>query len=294
MAAIIDQSQLPTNFPQTFLPDRQLLARLLAFAAKGGGGDKIKIGEETGIPTGKDTGKVEPMIHYTRGMGLVKARKTNNTWELTLTELGEIVFTEDRFLSESVTLWLLHLLLCRRRDATEPPAGIAPAWFTLFAESQFRLGQDFRLEEFTQVLNERYGTAGYIGPLASLVLRTYLEKNCFGMLKIMTTKTSSHGNTTYHRHSAPSDFSIFPAYSIFLFIAWDVLFPERSQIQIDILFKASRILHVLGWDMATASTWLEWMVDNGLLQLDRHTGHAVALRLQHSTTVLRGLYDELL
>jgi len=35
-----DWSALPLNFPQDFLPERALLSRLLAFAAKGGRGDK--------------------------------------------------------------------------------------------------------------------------------------------------------------------------------------------------------------------------------------------------------------
>ena len=62
---------LPANFPQTFLPDRQLLNQLLRFAAEGGGGDKqeTRFGAATGIPTGQSTGKVEPMIHYAHGMG---------------------------------------------------------------------------------------------------------------------------------------------------------------------------------------------------------------------------------
>ncbi len=75
---------LPLNFPHDFLPERSLLARLLPFASMSGSGDKVQIGAETGIPTGDSSGKVEPMIHYARGMGLVHVDKVANagSWNL--------------------------------------------------------------------------------------------------------------------------------------------------------------------------------------------------------------------
>lgn len=71
---LLDLQPLPLSFPQSFLPDRDLLARLLRFTAQGGSGSK-DISAETGIPTGASTGKVEPMIRYAGGMGLIKAEK---------------------------------------------------------------------------------------------------------------------------------------------------------------------------------------------------------------------------
>ena len=106
---------LPLNFSHDFLPERNLLARLIAFASNGGSGDKIEIGNATGIPTGKSSGKVEPMIYYALGMGLISAVKDDRKWTLELTHLGRIVKLEDPYLSEPVTLWLIHLMLCRRR-----------------------------------------------------------------------------------------------------------------------------------------------------------------------------------
>ncbi len=66
-----DVQSLSLNFPHDFLPERNVLFRLLPFVSKGGSGDKVQIGAETGIPTGESSGKVEPMIHYARGMGLI-------------------------------------------------------------------------------------------------------------------------------------------------------------------------------------------------------------------------------
>ncbi|MCH7666051.1 MAG: hypothetical protein IH936_09005 [Acidobacteria bacterium] len=67
----------------------------------------------------------------------------------------------------------------------------------------------------------------------------------------------------------------------------------RLVLAIDDLFAQSRCLAVMGWDRATATRWLDWMADHGLLQLDRQTGRTLALRLRDTKTVIAGIFDEL-
>lgn len=284
-----DATPLPANFPQDFLPDRSLLARLLAFAAGDGGGTKVEIGVATGIPTGKSTGKVEPMIHYARGMGLVAACKTQGRWALGLTGLGETVYSGDRYLDEPVTLWTLHLLLCRRAGSSSPASGIADPWFALFAEGSNRLGDSFPRDAYLTFLTERHGEKGYLRSLSSLVPRSYTEAACFGGIDAL----SLVGRDTYRRHPAPDERAYFPAYTMALFAAWDGLCPGDRQVGLEQLYRESRLLDVLGWDRAQSERWLQWMVNRGLLQLDRLTGTTMALRLCETVAAIRGLYDEL-
>ncbi len=176
----LNTRSLPLSFTQTFLPDRDLLARLLRFASKNGNGSKESISTKTGIPTGKSTGKVEPMIHYAEGMGLINAKKSAGEWRLGLTTLGRLVFAQDVALGEPVTLWLLHLLLCRRCGLTAPATGIADAWFVLFGEGAFRLGKRFTLADYLAVLHERHGGMACLKGLSCLVLRSYVEPRAFG------------------------------------------------------------------------------------------------------------------
>ncbi len=103
---------LPLNLPQSFLPERRLLSALLAFAEQQGSGEKEAISAATGIPTGKSTGKVVLLIHYALGMGLITATRQGATWQLGLTPVGAQVRREDPYLSEPLTLWLLHVLGC--------------------------------------------------------------------------------------------------------------------------------------------------------------------------------------
>lgn len=287
-----DSQLLPLNFPQDFLPERRLLGQLLPFAAANGSGDKVRIGAETGIPTGESTGKVEPMIHYSRGMGLIRVEKTAGLWQLGLTPLGRVVAREDRYLSEPVTLWVLHLMLCRRNGLGVPAAGVADAWFALFAEGSFRLGSRFEHTAYLDYLAERHGAKGYLKGLSGLVLRSYLETTCFGPIKALHTEVTT-GQPTYIRRSAPADNAHFPAYSSYLFIIWDQLFPDQSQLAIDDLFIQTRCLAVLGWDRGTANRWLDWMADRGMIQLDRQTGGALVLRLQEAGRVISRIYEEL-
>lgn len=281
---------LPLNFPQDFLPERSLLSRLLTFASQNGRGDKRAISAATDIPTGESTGKVEPMIHYACGMGLVQAEKHGAEWQLQLTALGRVIKAEDPYLSESVTQWVLHLLLCRRSGLSEPARGIADAWFALFAEGGLRLGQIFERTAYEHSLEERHGAKSYLKSLSGLVPRSYLEPTCFGAIRAL----SAEPKDVYIRHPAPADTGHFPAYAAYLCVVWDRLYPEQSQLAIDELLAANRCLEVLGWNQATASRWLDWMADQGLLQLDRQTGNTLALRLQETDTVIQCLFAGLI
>lgn len=284
---------LPANFPQTFLPERRLLGELLKFASREGRGDKEQIGAETGIPTGKSTGKVEPIIRYAQAMGLVLAEKSQGIWRLGLAPLGRAVLQEDAFLSEPLTLWLLHLMLSRRCGQAVPAVGVADPWFALFAEGRFLLGAQFTEADFHRVLVQRHGAKGYLKGLSTLVPRMYAERSSFGEAGILTAVTGADGQSRLARQSAPMDKCLFPAYALFLYRLWDELFSTERQIAFDELASETRLLSLLGWDTGQATTWLEWMASKGLVQLDRYTGSAMLLRLAETQQLVDGLYSEL-
>lgn len=288
---IVGFNSLPLNFTQGFLPDRALLSRLLAFAKAEGAGDKEAISQATGIPTGKSSGKVEPMIHYASGMGLVNAARSSGVWRLTLTKAGHLISDEDPFLDELPTQWFCHLMLCRRYGFSQPAVGVADAWFALFAEGTSRLGNPFERESFCQTLVERHGQKSYLRSLSGLVPRTYVEQSCLGDLGIMR-RMENGKDERYKRLAAPNDQALYPAYAIALFLAWDTLFPDRQQIPFYELTAESRVFDTLLWQRSDAERLIRWMSERGMLQLDNLTGTTMALRLTDSAKVLRGLYNE--
>ena len=288
-----------------FRPERILLAKLLAFAEQNGSGTKHDISEATGIPTGDKTGKVEPMIEYALGMGLITAdEEKKGVFQLGLSHVGQVVFNEDRFLNEPHTLWLLHLLLCRPR-VDLPLLGVVDPWFALFADSAFRLGQCFQRQEFTSLLRERYADKkskkpkktenserDYIHELAGMVINSYLENNSFGSIAVL--KQRADDAAYVERCSAPTDKSYFPIYTAYLYLLWDDLFAGENQIALDRLAEESRCFAVMGWGDTAIYRWLEWMVDERLIQLDRYTGAAMLLRLSSTQHVVGRLYSELI
>lgn len=285
-----------------FRPERILLAKLLAFAEQSGSGTKRDISEATGIPTGDKTGKVEPMIEYALGMGLITAdEEKKGVFQLGLSSIGRVIFNEDRFLNETHTLWLLHLMLCRPRGDF-PLLGVVDPWFALFADSVFRLGQCFQRQGFTELLSERYpekkskksqdSESDYINSVARVVINSYLENNSFGSIAVLKQRAD---DTAYvERCSAPTDKSYFPIYTAYLYLLWDDLFAGENQIALDRLAEESRCFAVMGWGDTAIYRWLEWMVDERLIQLDRYTGAAMLLRLSSTQHVVGRLYSELI
>jgi len=277
---------LPLSFPQTFLPERRLLAQLLPFAERKGKGNKILIGAETGIPTGKSTGKVEPMIFYALGMGLITASKEVGVWQLDLTPLGNIVLLEDPYFSELQTMWFVHLMLCR----CTPANGKADAWYTLFSEGRFRVGENFRQDDFLEFLVERYGDIGSLKSLSGIAIRTYLEDSCLGRIGVLEQKDDD----LLIRQIAPVTKEFFPVYASYLYLMWDELFKDENQLSLDSFAQESRIFFIMGWNDSMVATWLDWMGDNGIIQVDRYTGTPMLLRLKSTSHVLAATYSELI
>lgn len=283
--------QLPLNFPQTFLPERRLLSKILEFAAEGGSGTKVDIGEKTGIPTGKSTGKVEPIIFYACGMGLINAQKKNaGIWELSLTQLGSLIIKEDPFLSEEQTLWMLHLMLCRIDGVDGSATGIADPWFALFADGSFRLGNSFKQVSFQDFLTDRYGEKSYLQSLSGVVLRSYLRESCFGNIGVL----QQIEDELIVRLTAPVDKVFFPVYAAYFYLIWDELFSDDDQVSLDVFSEKSRFFSIINWEDSAKSRWLTWMSDQGLIQVDRYTGSPVLLRLKTVELVVMDIYSELI
>lgn len=277
---------LTLNFPQTFLPERRLLSQLLPFAKRGGQGDKVFIGAETGIPTGKSTGKVEPIIYYALGMGLITVNKESGIWQLDLTPLGDVVLQEDPYFSEYQTMWLVHLMLCR----CKPSNGKADAWYALFTEGRFRLNESFRPDDFFDFLVDQHGDIGSLKSLSGIAIRAYLEDSCLGRIGVLEQREDD----LLVRKTAPVAREFFPVYASYLYLVWDELFHAENQISLDSFAQESRIFFIMGWSESMVASWLDWMGDNAIIQVDRYTGTPMLLRLKSTSQVLAATYSELI
>lgn len=278
---------------QDFKPERMLIAKLLAFARDDGCGDKYYISNHTGIPTGQSSGKVEPIIYYATGMGLIESNKKGSEWRLILTEFGNVVLSEDPFLSERVSLWLLHLMLCRPiADDLSEQVGVVAPWHILFIEGVRRMGVNFSAADYLSFLKECFGDSSNRKGMVNVILKSYLEDSCLGLTRALS---ASHfgDEEVYARHSAPKDIEFFPAYTAYLIMLWEEFYPEREQLQLDEFFQKAGILVALNWSRSDANGWLDWAADHGFLQLDKQTGQTLVLRTASLRSVLESIYSEL-
>lgn len=158
------------------------------------------ITKETGVPSGRSSGKVQSTIAYAKGMGLLQS---NNNREYCLTKLGTCILGEDPFLVEPLTQWILHLQLCNRFFG-------ADLWYTMFTRGRKELGNEFSKEKIDNYLRLVYGIKGrsLIGPL----LRTYIDDASLSLIDPIINKT----DIIYEFRSVPlfDYFQYFFAYSL--------------------------------------------------------------------------------
>ena len=234
-----------------------------------------EISNETGIPTGKSTGKVEPTIKYAQGMGLLKVERKNGTgYCFSLTPLGEEVFEQDQYLLEQVTQWLLHLMFCRRQGGAE-------AWYRVFGEGHLPLGRTFSRDDLSLYLKTSIKN---VSPL----LRMYSNESSFDLCDALI---EEHG--TIVRNIAPMTPEFYNGYAFFLLSAWEEHFPNDQQISITDFEKTTKVFAILGYKETEVHVFLDWLADNGFLKIDRQTGEALLLRTAEVNNVITGLYDNL-
>lgn len=207
-------------------------------------------------------------------------------WSLLLTSAGKTIYKEDPYLNESITQWFLHLMLCRRAGLGLPATGYADAWFVFFGDWYSRLHNRFSLISYIDLLSEKYGKKGYLKGLAGIVVRTYTEQACLGQVK------SFHlvGDDEIVRLPSPIDKTVFPCYAAYFYLLWDEMYPDQMQISLSEFLLQSRFMSIMHWDERDLEKFLEWLVTERHIQLDRQTGEALVLRLNTTESIVDTIY----
>jgi Protein of unknown function (DUF4007) len=271
--------RISLSFHQSFVPERKYLSSMMKFAKQPNEADTAEIAEATGIPTGEHSGKVEPTINYLKGMGLLEVSPgSSSRWKLQQTQLGRIVFSEDQFISEGFTQWVLHLHLCRRNCGAE-------AWFAVFGESELELGKTFTDESIKSYLIRKYGKrSNVIGPL----VRMYTTEASFLKCGALIVEGSD-----IRRGPAPCDLTHFPGYYFVFLSLWDDYFTGVQQVAFDDFEQKTRFFATTSWNVPQINRFIDQLADDGLIKIDRQTGSAIILRIGSTDTVLKNLYCKL-
>lgn len=273
-------SRSKIKFHETFQPEVAYLARICALASENYTGDKFTISDLTGIPTGKQKGKVEPHIKYASFMGLIDYALDKGVYSLSLTQLGKEVINQDRYLHENLTHWICHYCISRQGSG-------APQWsyvvhnghsgFSQINSSQYHLNRakdlfktDVGFEELFGVMRRSY-IEGYFSDLMYLKWNDGIE---------------------YVEHLERPELLFVYAYA--LFDSWERLFPERNEITMTELITDIELGKIFNLNDTEIDSVLEDLSNKELLKVNRQLYPSTIVRLSTSREIIPDLYSLLL
>jgi hypothetical protein len=270
---------LPPSFHQSFCPERRYLSSLLKLASRQFEGTTDQISEETGIPTGKSSGKVDPHKKYCQAMGLLKIKPSRGArTRLVLTPLGEIVQREDLALQEELSQIVLHLMMSGSH-------GGALAWNALFGKSKIVLGARFSIDDATAFLTSLLGKSTALpGP----IFTTYRED-----ASLLRSGILDMGDAMVTRKPLKQVTEYFWGYAYCWLHYWESGLGAIQQVPISHYEMACNFQEVAGWMSPQYTNYLSWMADHHLIKIDRQTGEPLILKIANSGDIANKIFTEL-
>lgn len=275
---MISRSQL--KFHETFQPEWPYIAKLLELAEKNYCGSKFDISDITGIPTGKQKGKVEPHIKYAQFMDLIRYEIKRGVYKLFPTSLGQEILVQDRYLHEKVTHWLCHYGISRVDVG-------APQWSYIVNCGHSGYGQGNSSEWHLAKANRMFGTDIPFEEMFGVVKRSYTE-GCFSDLNYL--KWESEFKYVEHNENQELLF----VYAYVLFDSWQKRLPERNEITLLDLEKELNFGKIFNLSDGQVDCILMMLCDEGLLTINRQLYPLTMIRTAGIEDIIPRLYDNLL
>jgi len=264
------------NFHQTFAPEREYLSKLLDLANGMSPMTKEEIFQQTGIPTGKSSGKVEPHIKYAIFMGLVTDKAENGTHILERTAFGEIVYKVDPHLLEPLTLLVCHYNICN-------PLSGAALWKFLFQKAIPTFGLSIKQDTLANAASIEFAVSKVnLTPLKVC----YTTEKCLGsigLLEVLPDKVWKFKSIPYK-----SDFRYVYVYT--LLKTWEELLNDRMELTIDELITYLNWNQPFIWDERTVINILDALSEIGVLTLNKQLTPITIIRRATSDEALANLY----
>lgn len=247
---------LSINFHMTFKPERKFIGAILEFANEGRRGDVQEIASATGIPMGKSSGKLLPIMSYAVGMGLINVQNAaSGEKNLSLTPFGELIYHVDKYLGEEKFQVLAHMNLCRGDIG-------AAAWHQVFGVGRNILGSSFDREELEKYLVNNFGQGrNRIGPLVS----TYNDDNSLKRSNMLTIK-----DKVISRQKAPISEKYALLYSSYILTLFESFFENDNQVTLTDFNEKTHMFDICLWNDVDIEKVLQYVEEKGHVLVDRH------------------------
>ena len=268
---------------ETFQPEPVYISKILELASQGHSGNKFDISEVTGIPTGKQKGKVEPHIKYASYMNLINYEVEKGIYKLSLTDLGRIVFQEDRYLHEQLTKWICHLEISRMKTG-------APQWSFLINDAHPGFISGISQERLINQANSYFDISVGFEELFGVVKRSYVD-GIFDELDYVVFDTNS-SEFWFEEKTYRDELTYVYAYAILK--NWDNVLSEKKEITIVELIEKLNFGRIFGLNDEAIDEVLDQLKDDGILSINRQLFPTTIIRLGAAEDLIYKLYSKVL
>ena len=270
------------DFHETFQPEITYIGKILDLAAENYSGTKFEISDCTGIPTGKQKGKVVPHIRYAHCMGLIDYSLNNSVYSLQLTPLGEEVFVQDPYLHEDLSCWICHYEMTKRNSR-------APQWEYLTHSAHPGFGETISQERlFSNASTWCDVTQANMPKKVFSVVKNSYTEGFFKNLDFLEWDTALE----FHEHTEKFDLVFVYAYA--LLDSWEKLFPDKQEITDFDLKDELGFNKIFGLNEDECNYVIDSLAYEGVITVNRQLYPATVIRTSSSSSILPRLYSRLL
>lgn len=261
------------NFHKTFSPQDSYITKIMELAKDRYIGSKEEISEETGIPTGKISGKVVPHILYSQYMGLTTHTFSNGRYALELTDLGKLVLENDKYLFEDISRLICHYNMCDE---------VSGAYLWSFMYSGLPIMLDETMSD--EAMKKRYSDFFMVKTDLGALRKSYSDDGFFALLDLLDFSDGIRINSSYYR-----DERLY-VYAYALFNSWDRNYAGTQEITADQILEMKWNKR-LGFDEDEMLFALAQMERKQLLRLNKQLVPYTVIRNVDTTDVLPHLYE---
>ena len=268
-------------FHETFQPELGYISKLLELGAEKFSGDKYKISEITGIPTGKEKGKVEPHIRYARYMGLIEYSVTRGLYDLSLTRIGEEVLRQDKYLHEALTLWLLHYFISRREQG-------APQWGFLVHKANKGFAAELTSEFFSSMAQKEFDLSSTEITKAFGVVKNSYMSGCFSNIYYL----DWNERIVFEEQREQIEFEYLYAYA--LIDSWNYMFPEKKELTLLEVLDDLSFGKVFGLNDEDVDSVLSTLEERRIISINRQLFPITIVRTMGIEEIIGLIYSVLM
>lgn len=273
----MNKEKVNLNFHESFPPTLRYISEILKLSANNFEGTKEEISEETGIPTGEDTGKVVPHIKYAKFMRLIEDDKASDgKYNLQLTPLGRLVYFEDKYFMDKISKILINYLLCDEEKG-------APHWSFLFNYFNYNLGSEYSLATVEEQAKL------YFGKNAKMTVVKSMYINDYGFEDLKIIRESFNKNLLFERSFIQQD--AYYVYAYTLLLSWEQYFKDKVELSIDEIVDNIKWNRKFGFDNSTMLEVFDELETLGVLKINKQLSPITIIKIAASDEVMGNIYD---